>query len=193
MSVRAEDRNASAAARNHHMVGVNQGLDRLNLYDGYRLGRGDNTAVASSGILYDVIITLPDQLVRLLLRHEGADRFGRMEKCGILRVHLDLRKHGRNADIDSPVKHLLSHGILQVVSDVSLTHRHTDGQRNRDVVLRIRSHQFTHRVLDHADLRSVSMRDNDFISLLDQVGDRFRRFLCGRHLLRKVFAERISA
>jgi hypothetical protein len=48
-------------------------------------------------------------------------------------------------------------------------------------------------VLNHADLRAVAVRDDDLVTVLDQVCDGAGRRLDSLHLLFKIFAQSVAA
>ena len=140
-----------------------------------------------------MIVALFFQRARFLFAHEGPDGFGGMAESRILRIHFHLGQHGRRADRDAAVQHLLPHGVLQVVADISLAHCHTDRQRARNILLRIGARQFRHGVLDHPHLGTVAVADHHLVAVLDQVHDRPRRDLHGLHLFRQVISQGVPA
>ena len=115
-----------------------------------------------------------------------------MFKCRIIGIHFDLSQHGSAADIDTTVQKLFAERVLKIVSDVALAHGHADRQRTRDVFSRIGAGQLSHGFLNHADLRSVSMRDDKIIALLNKIHNCRSGLLHRDHLLGKIISERIS-
>ena len=50
-----------------------------------------------------------------------------------------------------------------------------------------------HCIVDHSDLWTVTVRDDDFISRFDQIGDCLGSFLNSQILFRKILSEGITA
>ena len=155
-----------------------------------RRGLGEAT---TAGVLDEVIAAVALELLGLALGHEGADGLGGVLERGVCGVDLDLGEDGGHAARDAAALHLLAQGVLQVVADVALAHGATDGQRARDVLLRVGAGELGHGVGNHAHLRAVAVDDDDLVALLDEVNDGAGGVLDRLHLLRKVLAKGVSA
>ena len=168
------DGDPAAAAGHHHQPSLYHITDGLDLNDRLRSGRGDHPAVFFFG-------------------HESTDGLGRVLERLIIRVHLDLSKHGGHALLDAAVQQFFPQRVLQVITDVALAHGHAYGQRTGNVLLRLGAGQLGHGLLDHAHLGAVSVGDDDLMSFFNQVDDGFGSLLYGDHLLREIAAQSIAA
>jgi len=74
-----------------------------------------------------------------------------------------------------------------------LAHGAADGQRARNVLLRVAARQLGHGVGDHANLRAVAVHDDNLVALLDEVDDGLGGHLDGLHLLGKVLSKGVAA
>ena len=188
-----EYRDTAAATCNNDIIILDQAADGVDLDDGLRLRRSNNTAVTTSCVLNNLISFLFDQLVCLFLCHKCADRLCRIFESRIIRIYLYLCQNGGASGINTAIQHFLTQRILQIVSDVALTHSHAYRQRTRNVFFRIGTGQLRHCVLDHAYLRSISVCDYNFVAGLDQIYDCGSSFLHRDHLLRQIISQCITA
>ena len=191
MPVCLENRDSSSAAGHNNVIRFHQRADRIDLDDALRFRTGHDPAPTASGVFHHVILTVPLQFPGFRFRHERTDRLGGIPECRILRIYFHLGQHGRRAFVDPAVQHFLPHSVLQIIADVSLAHRHADRQRARNILLRIRPGQLHHRVLDHPDLRSVSVADHDFMTVFNQVHNRLCCNLHSLHLFRQITAQSV--
>ena len=187
------DGNSAAAAGHHHQPSLYHIPDGLDLNDRLRSGRGDHPAVSAAGIFDDVVAAFGHHLVGFLLGHESTDGLGRVLERLIIRVHLNLSKHGGHALLDAPVQQFFPQRVLQVITDVALAHGHAYGQRTGNVLLRLGAGQLGHGLLDHAHLGAVSVGDDDLVSFFDQIDDSLGSLLHGDHLLREIAAQSVAA
>jgi len=105
-----------------------------------------------------------------------------MLERGVSRINGDLRQNSRAVDAQTAAVKLLADHVLQIVADVALTHGYAHG-KGHDVALGLLLVVSGKRVLDHADLRAVAVRDDDLVTVLDQVCDGAGRRLDSLHLL----------
>ena len=124
--------------------------------------------------------------VSLLFGKRTADQFDRIVEGIVVRIYFNLCKNRGCGFEDSSAEKLSTDGVLQVVADIALTHGRALRQRHgRDGGVRFRGG--VERRLDHADLRTVAVADDDLVALADYLGD----VLCGHHdVLKLVFAGR---
>ena len=108
------------------------------------------------------------------------------------RVDGNLRQNSRAVDAQTAAVKLLADHVLQIVADVALTHGYAHG-KGHDVALGLLLVVSGKRVLDHADLRAVAVRDDDLMAVFDQVCDGAGRRLDSLHLLFEIFAQSVAA
>ena len=173
------------------MSGIQQGLHRLQLPDLLRLRRCHHDPVAPAGILH-AADALSLQHFRLFPAQEAADRLGGILKCRVLRIHLDLGEYRRHLFIHAAAQQFILDGILQVDPDIPLAHRDAYRQRH-PLIVRRRRRQRIHCLLDQADLRTVPVGHDDFVSLRDQVHNGAGSGSCRRLLLLNIVAQRVAA
>ena len=126
MSVRLKNRDPAPAAGYDDMIGLYQGADRVDLNNPLWFRAGHHPAPAPPGVLHHMVIPFLFHVTGFLLGHERADRLGGIQEGGVLRIHFHLGQHRGGAFLDSPVQQFLPHGVLQVVTDITLAHRHAD-------------------------------------------------------------------
>ena len=125
-----DDGDAAAADRDHDEAVLDQGADRVDLDDPDRLGRGDDPAPASPGILLHRPAVLVAPSHRLGLVHERADRLRRALEGRIVGRHLHLGhdRHGVAVDVE-PVEVVLE-VLRQGVADRALAVGAADVERH---------------------------------------------------------------
>ena len=128
----------------------------------------------------------------LFLGRERADGLGRMLERRVGRVDGDLCQNSRAVDAQTAAVKLLADHVLQIVADVALTHGYAHG-KGHDVALGLLLVVSGKRVLDHADLRAVAVRDDDLVAVFDQVCDGAGRRLDSLHLSSRFFAQSVAA
>lgn len=191
----ARDRHTAAAAGDDDILIVEQVQDRAPLDDVHRLRRGDDTPPAAPGILAHmqgrVAVLHPLCRGRVVKR---ADGLGRRAKRGVVRVNDDLRDDCRHLPRHALRTQRTAQPLLQMIADIALTHGRALRQRHgRDGGVRFRGG--IERRLDHADLRTVAVADDDLVSLMDEPDERragggHTRALLGRRIAERVAAER---
>ena len=120
----------------------------------------------------------------LFLRHHTADDLAWLIECLIVRINHHLCQDRGYGLVDTSVQKLCTNRILQIISDISLTHRRADRHRRRRI-FRIQTTELIHRSVNHADLRAVAVRDDHLIVLTDKISDRLCRALRSFLLLRQ--------
>ena len=182
----------AAAAADDDIAVVTQGTDSAQLYDLLRFGRGNVPAPAASGILLEQETGLGGHGLGFFLGQEFADGLGGILESGILGVHFHLCDHGDHRLVDAAVEHLLTECVLQVITDVSLTHGAADGQ-GRAVLGGIFMHQRQHGVVNDAYLGAVAVGNDDLMAGGDQIHDSLGSNLYGVCLLMKRAAQSVAA
>lgn len=191
----ARDRHTAAAAGDDDILIVEQVQDRAPLDDVHRLRRGDDTPPAAPGILAHmqgrVAVLHPLCRGRVVKRADGLCR--RAERR-VVRVDDDLRDDRRHLPRHALRTQRTAQPLLQMVADIALTHGRALRQRHgRDGGVRFRGG--VERRLDHADLRTVAVADDDLVSLMDEPDERragggHTRALLGGRIAERVAAER---
>lgn len=191
----ARDRHTAAAAGDDDILIVEQVQDRAPLDDVHRLRRGDDTPPAAPGILAHmqgrVAVLHPLCRGRVVKR---ADGLCRRLKGGVVRVNDDLRDDRRHLPRHGLRAQRTAQPLLQMIADIALTHGRALRQRHgRDGGVRFRGG--VERRLDHADLRTVAVADDDLVSLMDEPDERragggHTRALLGGRIAERVAAER---
>ena len=176
------DRDTAAAGSDNGVLRVHKRLDRGDLDDLLRARACNDLTPAAACVLGDVDALFGGELFGLFLGHERADGLGRMLERGVSRINGDLRQNSRAVDAQTAAVKLLADHVLQIVADVALTHGYAHG-KGHDVALGLLLVVSGKRVLDHADLRAVAVRDDDLVTVLDQVCDGAGRRLDSLHLL----------
>ena len=189
----ARDRHTAAAAGDDDILIVEQVQDRAPLDDVHRLRRGDDTPPAAPGILAHmqgrVAVLHPLCRGRVVKR---ADGLCRRTKRGVVRVDDDLRDDRRHLPRHTLRTQRTAQPLLQMIADIALTHGRALRQRHgRDGGVRFRGG--VERRLDHADLRTVAVADDDLVSLMDEPDERRAGGGHTRALLGGRIAERVAA
>ena len=189
----ARDRHTAAAAGDDDILIVEQVQDRAPLDDVHRLRRGDDAPPAAPGILAHmqgrVAVLHPLRRSRVVKR---ADGLCRRAKRGVVRVDDDLRDDCRHLPRHTLRTQRTAQPLLQMIADIALTHGRALRQRHgRDGGVRFRGG--VERRLDHADLRTVAVADDDLVSLMDEPDERRAGGGHTRALLGGRIAERVPA
>ncbi len=185
-----QHRNAAATDGDHHLTGGQHGRDGLFLDDIYGFGRCDHSAIATAGILFEPL-ALGHQRLGLLLAEEAADGLARVLEGGIVFIHLNLGHQSGNRLVDAAFQQGFTQGILQVITDITLTQGHADRHGQMGGFGLVASRHLE-RLLNHPHLRPVAVGHHHLVPLGDQVGDSVRRALHRLHLLGQVVAQRIA-
>ena len=121
-----------------------------------------------------------------------ADGLCRRTKRGVVRVDDDLRDDRRHLPRHTLRTQRTAQPLLQMIADIALTHGRALRQRHgRDGGVRFRGG--VERRLDHADLRTVAVADDDLVSLMDEPDKRRAGGGHPRALLGGRIAERVAA
>ena len=126
---------------------------------------GTLASATTRGVTMDV---LSFQLIRFFFGQETSDRLGRILEGIVILIHQCLRNNCGNLLVDSSLLQFIFDCILQIDSDISLAHCAAGCQRNLSVLV-IGSCQHIHCILNHAYLWSVSVSDNQIMTLFNQV------------------------
>ena len=96
-------------------------------------------------------------MFRLFLCHKMADRLAGVLESRIIGIHPDLRDNGdyRSADKAS-FSEFLAKSVLKIITDISLAHSHTDGERSVGLI-GIFPGKSSHCIVDHSYLGTVAM------------------------------------
>ena len=121
---------ATTAHGDDHAVQADELLHdgQLNDLDGD--GRGNDAAVATAGILDKGVTGLGDDAVGVLLAVEHANGLGRLLESVVVLVNNHLGHHGGTGLVDATASQLALDGLLQVITDVTLGHGTTLGERH---------------------------------------------------------------
>lgn len=104
----------------------------------------------------------------LLFGQESADGLGGVLERGILGVNLDLRYNRSHVPTLVRLVHSSTNCLLQVVTNVTLAHSATLGKiHGRD--RRVGLVGIGECLLNHADLRAVTVGNDDLVTLLDDL------------------------
>lgn len=187
------DRHTAAAAGDDDILIVEQVQDRAPLDDVHRLRRGDDAPPAAPGILLHTQLGIaaehPLGRGRIVKR---ADGLCRRLKGGVVRVDDDLRDDRRHLPRHTLRTQRTAQPLLQMIADIALTHGRALRQRHgRDGGVRFRGG--VERRLDHADLRTVAVADDDLVSLMDEPDERRAGGGHTRALLGGRISERVAA
>ncbi len=125
----ADHRNAAATRANHHKAFLRQGLDGVGFDDAHRLWRGHHAAVSPAGILDEMPVGMGAlQFIPLGFAEEGANRFSRMVKTGVVFVDLDLGDHRHRLLLAAGGKAVVQR-LLDQIADPALGIGHAVRQR----------------------------------------------------------------
>ena len=106
--------------------------------------------------------------------------------------HLNLGQYGGDTLPDSTVPHFFPQGILQIITDVPLTHGHTDRQWTGGVFLGVAPCKLRHCVLNQANLWSIAVGDNNLMTLFNQIHNCFCGVSDSDQLLLQIVAQSVS-
>jgi len=176
------NRDTAAAGSDNSVLCVHKCANRGDLNDLLRARTCDDLTPAAACVLGNIDALFSGELLGLFFGHECADGLGRMLECGVSRIDGNLRQNGRAVDTKTAAVKLLADHVLQIVANVALAHGHTHG-KGHDVALGMLLVESGKGVLNHADLRAVAVRDDDLVTVLDQVCDGAGRRLDSLHLL----------
>ena len=141
-------------------------LDSVLFNDVDRLGGGNDLTVAAARVLDHRVALFCGDAVGGLLVVERADGLGGMLEGGVSLVNEDLCHDGRNVLVHAAGGELVTDGVLQVVTDVALTHRAALGEGHVGLD-GLGLSGGGHTEVDHADLRAVAVGDDDLVALRD--------------------------
>ena len=152
----------AAADGDDDITGAHELIDNVQLHDALGDRRGDDTAVAASGVLNEDEAFFLGDLLGLFLRIEAADRLRRVLEAGVLRQRRPASRRWRIL-LHAAALQLLLNGLLQVVADIALRHGAALGERHERRSAALAGGEL-HCQVDHADLRAVAVADDDFCS-----------------------------
>ena len=191
-SVLFNNGDTAAADCDDDMSVTDQAVDHVLLNNVDRLrGRNDLTVTASGVLDHRISLFLMD-LVSLFLCIESADRLGGMLERRILLIDKNLCHNGRDGLFDSALHQLVADTVLKMISDISLAHRTALRKRHRGFDGACFS-SCGHSEVNHANLRSVPVRDDNVVPGFDKINDRRRSSFNEFQLLRGRIAESVSA
>ena len=163
-----DDRDPAAARGDDDQALVDEAADGVELDDLDRLGRGDQAAVAASGVLADDPALLGDEPGGLLDRVERSDRFGGQPERRIILADDDVGDDGDDARQVDPAG--LANGEREQGAELALRHRAEDVQGHLGDLVGPGA------LLDGEvpDLRTVAVHEHDVPARLAQTADRGR-------------------
>ena len=169
-AVAAHHGDTAAAYGDDHGAAVHQRPDGILLDDIHGLGGGDHLTPATTGVLHHGAATLGHDAVGGHLVIEGADGLGGVLEGRVVFIHQHLRDYGGHVLPEATGGQLIADGILQMVTDIALTH----GATLREGHIRLdgaglgggREPQ-----IDHAHLRAVAVGNDDLVAGGDEVHD----------------------
>ena len=161
--------NSAATAADNDFICIHKTVDRILFNDFNRLWRCNYTTITTPCVFFHDMSICLGLMVCFLFCQEFADRLGWIFKSRIIGIYTNLSDNSddRCADKSSDSK-FLSQSILQIISDVSLTHGNTDRERSVWLIL-IFSGESRHGIVDHANLWPVSMYNNNLMTFFDQI------------------------
>ena len=190
--VRPDHRDTAAAGCDDRMLCVHQRAHGFDLHDLHGLRARNDLTPAATCVFSNVDTLFCCQLLCLFLGHERADGLGRMLEGRVFGVDGNLRENGRAVDAETAAVQLLTDHVLQIVTDIALAHGDADGKRH-NIALCLLLVVGGKGVLNHTDLRSVAVGDDDLVTVFDQIGDCFCGDMDSVHLLMQIFAQRVAA
>ena len=192
LAILFNDRNAAAAHGDDDVTRIDQRIDHVLFDDVDGLRTRHDLAVAAACVLDHRVALLRGDLLRFLPGIERADRLGRMLKRRIVLIDEHLRNDGRDGLFDAARFEFVLNAVLQMVADIPLAHR--AALRERHIRLdRLGVCRGGHRKVDHADLRTVAVRNHDLIARLDEVDDGLCSLGDELELFIRRVAQRVSA
>ena len=150
------------------MAGIQQQAYGIQLDDFLRFRSGNDPAVSAFYLCHKVSL-LPLRF-RLLFCQNAADHLGGLIESLIIRIHRHLRDDGGDISVNTTAKKLCAESILNIIADIPLAHGGADGHRSTRV-FRVRLSKFIHCRMNHADLRTVAVRNHDIRPVCNQIRD----------------------
>ena len=161
----------AASAGDDHLICVRQRADGIDLQNINGLGRGHDPAEALSRFFHNIVPLFLFGL-GILSRHVTADDLGGLIKGLVVGIHRHLRQDRADRLGNTPAQQLRAQGILDIISHIALAHGAADAHGSGRVV-DVDPTKLRHRLVDHADLRPVAVRDGELIARLNQIRKRF--------------------
>ncbi len=179
---------SAAAAGDHHLVRIQQRLDGIDLHDGLRCRRGNDTLELAVRYGNDFIARFLLGL-RLLAVHDLAHALHRIVETGIIGIHHHLGQNRGNGLVVAPLHQLRPDGVLEIIADHALAHGRADRKRRFCILLTVVGAQVLHGRMDHAHLQGIGEDNGDLIAGLHEVTDHHRSPAHCLQLLRQAEAQ----
>src|SRR5699024_5955848 len=117
-------RNPAPAAGDNDMPRIKKSPDGIQFDDFLWLWRRHDPAVTL--FFFHHIVSFSLLSLRLFLRQITSDHLHRSVKSFVIGIHGHLRQHRTYRPVNSPVQQFRADRVLQVVTDISLTHGRAD-------------------------------------------------------------------
>ena len=187
------NRDSAAAAADYNLVCIDKTVDRILFNDLNRFRGSNNTAVTASCIFFHDIAICFFCMFSLFFCHKVTDWLAWVLESRVVFVYTYLCDNSNNrCTHKSTLTKLFAKCILQVISDIGLTHGNTDGER-RIWLIFVFSGKSSHGIVDHTNLWSVSVNYNYLMAFFNEVTQCFCCSFYCLHLFRKSVAQCISA
>ena len=117
--------------------------------------------------------------------------------CGVIKtwivwINLNLGYHCCNMPTLIRFMHCNAQTLLQVITNITLRHSSAFWEIHRGDGI-VSSMSSCKCLLDHANLRAIAVRDNDFIALLDNTKQRWSNLTNSTNLILRRIAKRIAS
>ena len=106
----------------------------------------------------------------------------------VVRIDGDLSDDGAHRTVDAALQKLGAQCVLEIIADIALAHRGADGHRRAVGLMEFG--KFIHSGVDHADLRSIAVCDNQLCAFFDKISQNGSGRADCRLLFRKCSTER---
>ena len=165
------DRDSAAAGCDHDLSCICKSTDRFKFHDFLWLrGCKDSAIFAISNFCNKVSLVL---LCFCLFRSKNTSNdFLWFPESFIIRIDHNLGENRCDRFVDSSGDQFCTDCILKIISDISLTHGRTY-RHWRKGIIRMCLTEFIHSCMDHADLRSVAVGDDNVCTILYKICNGF--------------------
>ena len=181
------NRNSAAAGCDHDLTGICKGTYCLDLDDALRLRSCKDTAVFARCSLGNKV-TLIFLCLRFLCVEDTTNHLLRFTESIIVWIDNNLGQDRGNRFVNTAGDELSTDRILEVISDVTLAHGRADRHRSKSVI-RMCFTEFIHCCVDHADLWSVTVGDDNTCAFFYKICNCFSSFSGSKFLFWKCCAK----
>ena len=165
-----DDGNAATTHGDNHCVSVNKVLNHGKFHNLHRSGRGHHAAPSASGIFNKGVVGRCHDGFGFFFAVEHAHGFGGVLESGVVVVDHHLRYERDARFVDAAANQFATHCLLQVITNVALSHGATLGEGDARCATAILGRELECQV-HHAHLRAIAVTDNHIVALLNEVYD----------------------